>query len=79
MNNALVPQQYDMLWTVVLVALLALIVAAIVSVLRNRARMSVLATTLWIVGILIFPFLGSLMWFAAGRRDLHRRSTPLSN
>jgi uncharacterized membrane protein YgdD (TMEM256/DUF423 family) len=77
MNNPLIPESYDWLWTVMLVAQVALAASAIVSVVRIRSRVGLLTTVLWIVGILIFPFLGSLVWFSVGRRDVRRRSTPV--
>ncbi|PZE37148.1 MULTISPECIES: PLDc N-terminal domain-containing protein [unclassified Curtobacterium] len=77
MHNAVIPQQYDTSWTIVLVAVLALMVAAVVSVVRNTARMTLLATVVWVFGVIVLPVLGSLVWFFVGRRDLRRRSSPL--
>ena len=77
MHNPVIPQQYDISWTIALVAVLALMAAAVVSVVRNSARMSLPATVVWIVGVVVLPVLGPLVWFLVGRRDLRRRPDPL--
>ncbi|MGB0497430.1 MAG: PLDc N-terminal domain-containing protein [Rubricella sp.] len=47
--------------------LLILIIYAGISILGSRA--SPLAKTLWIVGILVFPFLGFLLWLFFGPKS----------
>jgi len=52
---------------VIVLALLALFIAALVSILRTP-RLSGGGKLLWIVIVLVFPLLGSIVWFAFGRR-----------
>lgn len=51
----------------VVVALLAVFVAALVSVLRAPG-LGGAARAVWVVAVLVFPLLGPLAWFFAGRR-----------
>lgn len=44
--------------------LLALVIYAVIKVLGSSA--SGLAKLLWILGIIIFPFVGFIVWFLAG-------------
>ncbi|MDY1005068.1 PLDc N-terminal domain-containing protein [Curtobacterium sp. CFBP9011] len=39
--------------------------------------MTLPATVVWIVGVVVLPVLGSLVWFLVGRRDLRRRPSTL--
>jgi hypothetical protein len=55
------------LYTLVGLAALALIVATLVSVFRN-ARISGGEKAVWVVATIVFPFLGSLVYFTV-RRD----------
>jgi len=58
-------------WLAVVVAvglaLVALFVVAVVSVLRSP-RLTGTGRALWIAGLLVFPLLGPLAWFLVGRR-----------
>jgi Phospholipase_D-nuclease N-terminal len=49
-------------------ALLALFLAALVSILRT-ARMTSTGRLVWIVIVLIFQFFGPLAWFLFGRKN----------
>jgi Phospholipase_D-nuclease N-terminal len=53
---------------VVGVALVALFVAALLSVLRSP-RLTGTGRIAWTIGVLIFPLLGPLAWFLVGRRS----------
>lgn len=53
---------------VVGLALLALFIAGVVSVLRSP-RLTTTGRALWILGMLVFPLLGPLAWFVFGRRS----------
>jgi hypothetical protein len=66
--NPLIPAGYDVLWTVVVVALAIAVLAALVSIARAASRMSALMTLGWVLIVLVFPFLGVLAWLVAGRR-----------
>lgn len=51
----------------VVVALVLLFLAALVSVLRAPG-LGGAARAVWVVAVLVFPLLGPLAWFLAGRR-----------
>lgn len=53
---------------VVGVALAALFVAAVVSVIRSP-RLTTTGKVAWTIAVLVFPLLGPLAWFLAGRRS----------
>lgn len=53
---------------IVVAGLVALFVAAVVSVLRSP-RLTGTGRILWIIAVLIFPLLGPLAWFLVGRRS----------
>jgi bacteriorhodopsin len=55
------------LWTVVGLVALVLIVVTLVSLFRNP-RISVGEKAVWVVAVIIFPLLGSLVYFTV-RRD----------
>lgn len=68
--NPLLPASSDLLWSVVVVAAIALGVAAFVGISR-RARTTPLAVSLtWIAIVLLLPVVGPLAWFVAGRRSM---------
>ena len=48
--------------------LIALAVAAIVSIARHGRRMEWGVYALWLIAVLAMPVVGSLLWFAIGRR-----------
>lgn len=52
---------------IIVLALVALFIAALVSILRT-SRLSGGGKLLWIVIVFVFPLLGSIAWFAFGRR-----------
>jgi len=39
--------------------------------------MTLPATVVWIVGVVVLPVLGPLVWFLVGRRGLRRRPSTL--
>jgi hypothetical protein len=49
------------------IAYVALVVTALVQVVRDRA-LAGLARDLWILGIVLFPMLGAIAWFGIGHR-----------
>ena len=46
---------------------IALMLTAVVSVLRHRAMLSSTAVAVWTLTVLLFPVLGAIAWFALGR------------
>lgn len=70
--NPLLPAHYDIVWTLILGAVLALMLTALWQALRSKAHTGV-EQLLWALVILVAPVLGPLAWFALGRS---RRATP---
>ena len=70
-ENPLLPAGYDVVWTLVLVGLAALTVAALWQALRSKAHTGG-QQLLWALVIVVAPVLGSLAWFVLRRP---RRST----
>ena len=64
--NPLLPAWYDLLWSGITVALLALTVVAFVSFFRTPldSRLQALG---WALLILLVPVVGPTAWFALGR------------
>ena len=55
------------LLAIIAISLLALFIAALVSIVPT-SRLSGGGKLLWIVIVFVFPLLGSIVWFAFGRR-----------
>lgn len=72
--NPLLPAGYDVVWTVVLVALLTLTVSALWQALRSKAH-TCGQQLLWALLIVVAPVLGSLAWFVLGRAKRPATST----
>lgn len=53
---------------IILVAYFVFAVAAIISIFNSRNYTSGLKA-LWVLAVLAFPFLGSLIWFLVGRKS----------
>lgn len=66
-RGPLYPTSYDVIWTVVLVAGFALLVAALVSIGRRSRALGAGTTVLWVILVLAVPLLGAVAWFLAGR------------
>lgn len=64
--DPLLPAGYDVVWTLVLVGLAALTVAALWQALRSKAHTGT-QQLLWALVIVVAPVLGSLAWFVLGR------------
>lgn len=64
--NPLLPAGYDIVWSMVMVALLALAVLALVSIGRAR-EVTGWRTLAWIVVVLALPLVGPVLWFLLGR------------
>lgn len=56
---------------IIMLAYVGFAIAAIVSILNSRAYTSGLKA-LWVLAVLAFPFLGSLVWFLIGRNSSGR-------
>lgn len=75
--NPLLPAGYDVAWSVVMVAVVALWAVALVSLFRSAKRMTPGIGLVWALVVLLIPVLGSVAWLAVGRRTLtaHRPET----
>lgn len=71
--NPLVPAAYDVVWTVVLVGVVALAVTAAGQVLRARS-LSGGDELAWLLAVVLLPVAGPLLWFLVGRQ---KHSSPL--
>lgn len=67
-NNPLVPAGYDIVWSLVAIVVVALVVAALVSLSRTAPRLSPGIALAWAALVLVVPVLGSVAWLAVGRR-----------
>lgn len=64
--NPLMPAGYDLAWTLIVIAVLALMLTALWQALRSKAHTGG-QQLLWALVILIAPVVGSLAWFVLGR------------
>ncbi|WP_084103577.1 PLD nuclease N-terminal domain-containing protein [Demequina sp. NBRC 110056] len=67
-----VPASYDAVWGFVALALVAITVAAVVSELRHSSVLSGRVLAVWLVITIVFPPLGAIVWFLAGRPTARR-------
>jgi hypothetical protein len=56
------------LWSLLGLAVLIAWVVAIVDLIRRRAALSRSQLSAWILIVIILPFLGTILYFAVGRR-----------
>lgn len=66
--NPLLPSWYDMVWSGIALAALAVSIIALVSIVRAK-DVTGLRALLWIVVVLALPVIGAARWFAIGRAD----------
>ncbi|MDV8007005.1 PLDc N-terminal domain-containing protein [Rhodococcus sp. IEGM 1318] len=68
-----IPLEYDLTWTALVVAFVALTVAALVSIFRTpHDRM---ASKFWWSALAVaFPIVGAVVWFIFGAPPLRRRA-----
>jgi hypothetical protein len=68
--NPLLPSAYDITWSivggVVALAAFAVLLAAIWSIASSR-RLTGAGRVLWVVAVLAFPLVGSIVWFVGSR------------
>lgn len=65
--NPLLPTAYDLIWSGIVAVLLAVTVAAIVSIVRHAKQLSGASYVLWVLVVLLAPVLGVALWFVFGR------------
>ncbi|WP_293696469.1 PLDc N-terminal domain-containing protein [uncultured Agrococcus sp.] len=74
--NPLIPAGYDILWTSVAVLHIAVVVAAIVSIVRHAKHLDTPAYVLWILAVLAMPVIGVALWFAFGCPKVRESLSP---
>ncbi|MCH1883711.1 PLDc N-terminal domain-containing protein [Agrococcus sp. ARC_14] len=65
--NPLLPATYDIVWSLIVVAVLALMLTALWQALRSKAHTGG-QQLLWALLIVLAPVLGALAWFVLGRQ-----------
>lgn len=63
--NPILPASYDIVWSIVIVGLLALVGTALWQILRAKSLTGVDAVV-WVLVVLAVPALGAILWFAFG-------------
>ena len=66
--NPLLPSAIDVVWSVLWLAALMLLVVAVVSLIRSRARLTQGQALGWVALVLLVPVAGPLAWLFVGRR-----------
>ncbi|WP_413316497.1 PLDc N-terminal domain-containing protein [Agrococcus sp. 1P02AA] len=64
--NPLLPATYDVVWSLVVIVVVALAAAALWQILRAR-ELSGTHVLLWVLIVLVAPVVGALGWFVLGR------------
>lgn len=73
--NVQLPLGFEVAWFLVVAVLVALAVSAMVSVFLNRSHFATSVLALWVLAIVVFPFVGSLVWFCLGRPKVAQRAS----
>jgi hypothetical protein len=72
-GSPLIPTGYDVAWSLSLLLLIALTVAALVSLTRSANRLTVSQGLLWAALVVLLPVIGPVAWLSAGRRTAARQ------
>jgi uncharacterized membrane protein YhaH (DUF805 family) len=67
-NNPLLPAGYDIAWSTVAVAFIALTIVALISLARSAKRLTTTQAVVWAALVLLVPVAGPIAWLAVGRR-----------
>lgn len=67
--NPLIPAAYDIVWSVVTAAVIALAIIALVSLARSARRLTTMQALIWTLLVLFVPVLGAVAWLTIGRRS----------
>lgn len=76
-SNVLMPSVLEIVVALGWIASVILFVWALISLGRYGKKLTTNATALWAVGIIVFPFAGSIAWLIAGRRVARRANASL--
>ncbi|NHI15975.1 PLDc N-terminal domain-containing protein [Microbacterium excoecariae] len=69
-HNPLVPAGYDIAWSVIVAAVIALTVIALIGLARSAKHLTALQAWIWTLLVLLVPVLGAVAWLAVGRRSV---------
>jgi hypothetical protein len=78
-NNPVIPQVYDVAWSVVAIAFLALVVVAFISLGRTAPRLSPWLALAWAALVIAVPILGAVAWLTVGRRAASGSPTSITD
>ena len=67
-HNPLIPAGYDIAWSGLTLLVIALIVAALVSLARAARLLASVQALAWTLVVLFVPVLGAIAWLSIGRR-----------
>ncbi|MDZ8172476.1 PLDc N-terminal domain-containing protein [Microbacterium xanthum] len=67
-HNPLIPAGYDLVWSIVVVLVIALTIVALVTLARSARRLAATQALVWTVVVLLVRLIGSVAWLTVGRR-----------
>lgn len=73
-HNPLIPAGYDIVWSIVAIAVVALMITALVSLARSARRLTAVQALAWVLIVLLVPLLGAVAWLWIGRRAVSAES-----
>lgn len=66
--RVLIPFEYSLFFNLSIVVAIALLIASLTTLWRHRSRLPGSALIVWLIAILVVPWLGAIAWLALGRR-----------
>lgn len=68
-RNPLLPEAFDIAWSLSVLLVATLAVVALVSLVRNAKHLSALESLGWTALVVLIPLIGPVAWLAIGRRS----------
>lgn len=72
------PESYNIIWIISVLAAVALMIAAIIDIYRSRKQLEASVLTLWLVVVVIAPLLGAGLW-AMLKHNYVQKTTTSAN
>jgi hypothetical protein len=66
--NPLVPAWYDLAFSIIPLAFVAIAIVGLVSIVRRYSAMSTFDSVMWTAFVVFAPIVGTLVWFVLGRK-----------
>lgn len=66
--NPLIPAWYDLAFSIVPLAFVAIAIVGLVSIVRRYSAMSTFDSVVWTVFVVAVPVVGTTVWFVLGRQ-----------